>query len=63
MKISKYIDRAKIQINMMLNKFGYEIKLNGKNESFNLVFNQLIKEKNINLIFELVPTKVLLLIT
>lgn len=53
MKISKYIDRAKIQINMMLNKFGYEIKLNGKNESFNLVFNQLIKEKNINLIFDI----------
>ena len=53
MKISKFIDGTKIQINELLSKFGYEIKLNNKKKSFNLVFNNLIRGKNINLVFDI----------
>jgi FkbM family methyltransferase len=53
MKISKFIDGTKSQINELLSKFGYEIKLNNKKKSFNLVFNSLIKEKKINLVLDI----------
>src|ERR1035437_3877814 len=53
MKISKFIDGTKSQINELLSKFGYEIKLYNNKKSFNLVFNSLIKQKKINLVFDI----------